>query len=304
MGKTFSRIGLFSKPAGKDIVDSIIHTIDFLNSKGCQIILEDDCAKLLPNVPQNAKVLHRKEVGSECDLVVVIGGDGSLIKAARAIVDYSIPVIGINRGTLGFLADINPNKISQSLSQILEGDYQEDPRILLKSTMLRNNKILAENLALNDVVLSHSQVSRLIEFEIHIDDNFVLDQRADGLIVSTPTGSTAYSLSGGGPILYPTLEAITLLPKFPHTLSSRPIVVNEKSIIKLVITKNSKINANASYDGQNQVLLEPGDELIIQKHKIPLKLLHPTGYDYFAMLREKLGWNYDPTSKRSSSLRA
>lgn len=289
MTGSFQRVGIFSKPTGDDITESLQHICNFLEKRGHTIILETITAKRMPHT--HFKTSPTNEIGSLCDLIIVIGGDGSLLKAARAIVDFKIPILGINRGNLGFLADIAMQNLEKSLEDILTGEYIEEQRTMLNAVIVQNNSRSEPHLALNDVVLHHGNIARLIEFEIFINDQFVVDQRADGVITSTPTGSTAYALSGGGPIVYPTLDVITLLPMFPHALNTRPIVINKNSKIKLVLSQSSRIAAQFSADGQTHMALTAGGEVHIEANKNDLRLLHPKNYNYFAVLREKLGWN-------------
>ena len=285
----FQRIGIFSKPTGEDITDTLNHVLSFLEQRQYQIFIEENSAARVPN--SSAKVITSTEIGQHCDLIIVIGGDGSLLKASRAIVDFKVPVVGINRGYLGFLADVKPVNLETTLAQILNGEYYEEQRTMLRADIVQANKVISSHLALNDVVLHHGDIARLVEFEIFVDGNFVLDQRADGLITSTPTGSTAYALSGGGPIVYPTLDVITLMPMFPHTLSARPIVISKKSKIKLVIAQKNRTAAKISCDGQTHMALNNGDEIHIEASANNLRLLHPKEYNYYSVLREKLGWN-------------
>lgn len=291
MSSPFRRIGIFAKPTGDEIPGFLKLTCDFLQKRGHELILDEVSAKRmpadLPSAPQD-------KVGGMCDLVIVIGGDGSLLKTARAVADYKIPVLGVNGGNLGFLADVKPQDLDNTLAPMLAGEYIEEQRTMLQAKIIQNGISADGHLALNDVVLHHGDIARLIEFEIFIDDQFVVNQRADGVITSTPTGSTAYALSGGGPIVYPTLDVITLMPMFPHALNTRPIVIDKNSKIKLVLSPNNTIDAKFSCDGQTHISLIAGDEVHIAANKNNLRLLHPKSYKYFAVLREKLGWNFNP----------
>lgn len=287
--KPFSTIGLFAKPSGADIADTLQHLITYLKNNKFKVLVEEGCAVHLTQTTET--FVPSTELGKKCDLVMVIGGDGSLLKAARAIVDAGTPILGINRGKLGFLADINPHNLETSLSQILAGHYHQEKRTMLAMTIVRQQQNMEQHLALNDVVLHHGDIARLLEFQLFIDDQFVVDQRADGIITSTPTGSTAYALSGGGPIVFPTLEVITLSTMYPHALNARPIVISKNSKIKLRLTTNNRNGAKVSCDGQANFPLNAGDEVHIQTHPKDLILLHPQSYNYFNVLREKLGWN-------------
>jgi NAD+ kinase len=220
---------------------------------------------------------------------VVVGGDGNMLGAARVFAEAGLPVIGVNRGNLGFLTDLDPNQALAQLLAVLQGQYQIESRQLLQATIMRAEQTLAVGRAINEVVLHSDKVAHMIEFEVFIDDQFVYSQRADGLIVSTPTGSTAYSLSGGGPIVTPAVNAITLVPMFPHTLSSRPIVVSASSCIRLR-TAPDNVTLQISCDGHVRMAVQPGDEIVIQQFPQPLYLVHPTDHCYYRVLRNKLGW--------------
>jgi NAD+ kinase len=285
----FTRIGIFSKPNLNAIGTTLQQLINFLQQRKHSVIIEDHCQDKIMN--SGIKFLPSDQIGKNCDLVIVVGGDGSMLKAARAIVDDMIPVIGINRGNLGFLADVDPSNLETTLTEILDGAYISEHRTVLNAKILKNKQVVSEHLALNDVVLHHGDIARLIEFEVYIDDQFVLDQRSDGIITCTPTGSTAYALSGGGPIVYPTLDVLCIVPMFPHTLSARPVVIDKDSKIRLVVADQNKVDAKISCDGQTHMSLTSGDELHIQAHHHTLHLLHPKDYNYYNVLREKLGWN-------------
>jgi NAD+ kinase len=288
----FKRIGLFAKHNDNSVVAIFQKLIDFLEHRGHSLTIETESASILSaKYLQNRHTTAREDLGKTVDLVIVVGGDGSLLNTARAIVAHQIPIVGINGGRLGFLADILPNNLETELGPILDGIYLEEQRFLLNTQIIRNKKIIAEATALNDVVLYTSNTSRMVEFEVYINDQFVLRQQADGIITATPTGSTAYALSAGGPILYPTLNALTITPLCPHTLSSRPIVVDSHSDIRLVVTPNNQIKAKLSCDGQCHFDLEANDEISIQKHMVTVTLIHPKNHQFFPVLREKLGWS-------------
>lgn len=287
MAKPFARIGLFAKQSTNN-APAFNTLIDFLSQHKLELLIETDSARIsdtiLPTKP-------REELAKHVDLVMVLGGDGSLLNAARAVVPFNVPILGVNRGRLGFLADIPPQELETQLTPILMGNYIEEERFLLEATIERQGKIIANHTALNDVVLYAGSIARMFEFEVWLNEQFVVQQRSDGLITATPTGSTAYALAAGGPILYPTLKAITLVPMFPHTLSTRPIVVSDESVIELKITANNKVFPKLSLDGQIHLDLEPSDRILIRKHQHLLRLIHPNHYNYFAVLREKLGWH-------------
>lgn len=272
----FRHIGLITR-AGKNTLDTLLAVKEYCAQQHIQLSVENKTAeimheKALPTFPE-------KHIPTEIDLIIVVGGDGSLLHAAHCAIDHNLPVLGINRGHLGFLTDIHPKELHK-ISAVLKGDYTKEERFLLKTPF---------GVALNDVVLLPGE-AQLIEFDIVINQQFVCQQRADGLIIATPTGSTAYALSGGGPILHPTLDAIVLVPMFPHTLSSRPIVVDSNAKIELIISERKNKTANLSCDGQPRIAIKPGTRITIEKHEKKLQLIHPKDYDYYATLREKLGW--------------
>lgn len=214
-----------------------------------------------------------------------------MLGAARVLSRFDIRVIGVNRGSLGFLTDLDPEDFQAALQKVLEGEYIEEERFLLETEIHRHGQIKSHNAALNEAVLHPGKIAHMIEFEVYINDVFAFSQRSDGLIVSTPTGSTAYSLSGGGPILSPSLNAISLVPMFPHTLSSRPLVVDGDCRIKLSVSPNNRGTQEISCDGQISLPVSPGDEVLIYRSPNKLHLIHPKDYSYYHVLRNKLGWS-------------
>lgn len=283
----FARIGIMGKPHQPQLKPTLEALVGILKSFSTEIVLENECQSL---IAEKFKQYAAVDLGKHIDLLIVIGGDGSLLNAARAVVDYGTSVLGVNRGRLGFLTDISPQRLEAQLEPILQGQYRKEERFLLESKILRDGKELGHNIALNDVVLYSGDIARMIEFEAYIDNTYVYRQRSDGLITSTPTGSTAYALSGGGPILHPELDAIVLVPMHPHTLSSRPIVIHNESKIKLLITPENQLEPRVSCDGQVNFTVKHNDEIHIAKYAKPLHLIHPNDYDYFSVLRNKLGW--------------
>lgn len=292
MQHTFNKIGLFAKHNSRAIVDTFEKIISFLSLAGCQLTIEEKSAALLSKALQKKYTLVEQDVlGEGSNLVIVVGGDGSFLNAARAVVPYGVPMLGVNRGRLGFLTDILPEEIEKDLKEILEGKYNQEQRILITAKIERDGEYIYQGAALNDVVLFGGSLARMIEFEVYINEDFVLRQLSDGFIVATPTGSTAYALSGGGPILYPTLKAISLVPMLPHMLTSRPIVVEECSRIELRVSRNNQTPPKLSCDGQLHFDLQAGDRVHIEKYPKTLTLIHPSHYDYYSVLRQKLGWN-------------
>lgn len=284
----FKHIGIIGRYRSPSVVETVQALITFLKEKHIEISLEQETAEQIQ--VKEYPVYSKEQLAEHCDLLIVVGGDGSLLRAAIAAVKSKVPVIGINRGKLGFLTDITPQEFATKLSEVLAGHYYEEERFLLTATLSKGNTILSQGIALNDVVLMPGALPHLIEFETYINDKFVCTQRADGLIVATPTGSTAYALSAGGPILYPSLDAMVLVPMFPHKLTSRPIVVKGDSEIKILISAENENTPKVSWDGQERMDMPAGGTLSIKKLATGLKLLHPADHDYFETLRNKLGW--------------
>ena len=284
----FNTIGLITKPDDLSLTDTVRTLLDFLNAKSVDVVLDSSAANLLPESGVVAQ--PRTVMATRCDLAIVVGGDGTFLHAARSLAASDVPLLGINRGRIGFLVDISPEEMSHQLDQILAGRYKQEYRFLLHTRVIRNNEIIAQSDALNDVVVHVREVVRMIEFDTYIDGRFLNTQRADGLIVATPTGSTAYALSGGGPILHPSLEAIVLVPICPHTLTNRPIVIDAESQIEVVICPQHNPSARVSFDGQDNVELLPDDRIQIGRLPYALRLIQPREHDYFEILRAKLHW--------------
>lgn len=286
--EAFRNIGLIGRPGSDEVIQTLRHAIDFLQGRGCHVILDEDIDAAL--APHGLQVGDRRAIGESCDLVVVIGGDGCLLGAARALSRHGTPVIGVNRGHLGFLTDILPTELEFRLGAILDGDYAAEKRFLLDAEVRRDQHPIGNGVALNDVVFRAGTSVHMVEFELYIEGQFVYSQRSDGLIIATPTGSTAYALSGGGPIMHPRLDAVVLVPMHPHTMSSRPLVVDGNSEIKLVITSGNNPSL-VSCDGQEGVRTQVGDVIYVRKRPQKLTLLHPPGHDFYEACRSKLGWS-------------
>ena len=291
MKSRFSHIGLIGKTEDRQVTTSLRALIDYLEQRDVSILLDAALADILPGSPH--AVVARDTLANSCDLAIVVGGDGTLLNAARSLAECGVAVLGVNLGRLGFLVDVSPEEMPDQLDRILAGDFTEEQRTLLHMTVTRDGKVLGESAALNDVVVHKKDIARMIELDTYIDRHFLNTNRSDGLIISTPTGSTAYALSGGGPILHPRLNAITLVPICPHTLSNRPIVLHDESTIEIIIHKGT-LEATVSCDGQVNQSLEADDLITVRKHDHALRLLHPPGHDYFAVLREKLRWSEQP----------
>ena len=286
----FSRIGITGKTTDTEIGSLLRPLFDHLSPRVEQLILDERLSDHLPN----HTMASLETIAGNSDLVIIIGGDGTLLHSARILAPYDVPVVGINRGRLGFLADIASDRMLQSIDQILDGHYHEDPRFLLKSEIIdAGGKCLDSSLALNDVVIHKWLSARMIEFEIWINDSFVESQRSDGIIISTPTGSTAYALSGGGPLVYPDLNAILLVPICPHTLSNRPIMIRSDSIIRFrMCERTASKNVRITCDGQTTLKINHQHQLIISRSRHAVRLIHPEGHDHFQVLRNKLNWGH------------
>ncbi|QSX32800.1 NAD(+) kinase [Shewanella avicenniae] len=287
MTSEFHTIGLIGKPHHKGTNQTLNRLLHWLHAKGYEVLVEERVASELEAKVEAVDLL---EIGERCQMAIVVGGDGNMLGAARVLARFGIAVIGVNRGNLGFLTDLSPDAFEEPLAEVLAGNYEIEHRFLLETKVYRHGEVKACNTAVNEAVLHPGKIAHMIEFEVYIDDRFMYSQRADGMIVSTPTGSTAYSLSAGGSILTPNLQALILVPMFPHTLSCRPIVVDAASIIKLVVSPHNGEPLEVGCDGHVTLAVLPGDEIIIQRCSEQLKLIHPKGYNYFHVLRNKLGW--------------
>ncbi len=284
---SFDTVALIGRYNGRNGAESVDALGVFLLGRGCRVLLEKDSA--VATGIDRFEIADYAELGKRADLAVVLGGDGSMLNAARNLARFKVPLIGVNQGRLGFMTDITAGSMLEAVAQVLEGKFSVEDRTLLVAEVVRAGARTFSTIALNDVVVNKGVVGRLIEFLVHIDDEFVYDLRADGLIVATPTGSTAYALSSNGPILQPTVPALALVPICPHTLSNRPIAVSDGSRIE--ITLKSAVDALLHFDGQPQVGLQEGDKVIVRRADHPIRFIHPPGYSYFAMLREKLHWS-------------
>lgn len=276
------------KPKHQEVGETIMSLYHHILNSGYQVLVEESVAVGIDVADDHSATWET--IGDNADLVIVVGGDGSMLYSARLMASYNIPLLGVNRGYLGFLTDIQPQQVTEKVSEVLAGEYKEERRFLLEANIDGETEKDRYSDALNDIVLYPGEVSRMIEFEVYINDSFVYSLRGDGLIISTPTGSTAYSLSAGGPIVSPSINAISLVPMFPHTLSSRPIMIDADSKVDIVFSQDNQNEARLSCDGQVRFPVAPGEKICIRKRKEDLWLLHPEDYDYFRILRTKLGW--------------
>nr|WP_136249743.1 NAD(+) kinase [Ningiella ruwaisensis] len=283
----YNTVGLIGKPSHKATHVSINTLIDELKKRDCTVLVE---SRISEAIDENVQAASLKEIGQQADLAIVVGGDGNMLGAARVLAEFDVDVVGVNRGNLGFLTDINPEDIATQLGHIFNNKTYRERRFILEAQVFKDGRLQQSHSAINEVVLHHSKVAHMMEFELYVGSDFVFSQRSDGLIIATPTGSTAYSLSGGGPILVPHLDALTLVPMFPHTLSSRPIVVDANSEITLKISDKNTDSVQISCDSHVVIAVEPGDYIKIRKNKNYLTLVHPPDYNYFNVLRTKLNW--------------
>jgi NAD+ kinase len=289
----FKRIGLISKHGDPAVKETIRYLYQYLQESGREVLLEDASCRLLDDpIPPTTS---QNELPCHTDLVIVVGGDGTMLRAARALALHDTPLLGINLGRLGFLTDISPAEMRSKLEPILEGQYQEDKRFLLRADMGDESRRNGDVRALNDIVLHKWNIARMIEFETYINGQLINDQRSDGLIVSTPTGSTAYALAGGGPLMHPSLNAMVLVPLCPHTLSNRPIVVDADSEIEIHLAREHAEGVQLTCDGQETLPVMEGEIIRIRKDERSIRLIHPLGHDYYSVLRAKLGWAKYPT---------
>ena len=286
MQTPFHTVGLVGKYDNPGMHDSVCRLGEFLRGRGHEVMLASQTAERLNIQDCPHRNLH--DLATESDVVVVMGGDGTMLSIARELASTGAPLIGINQGRLGFLTDITVDDMFDAVAEILSGQYVAEERILLNGQVRRNGERVFEATAFNDVVVGKGGSGRLIDLEIAINSEFVYSQRADGLVVTSPTGTTAYALSAGGPIVHPTLEAVALVPICPHTLSARPIVVSSHSRIELTLTYAD--DARVHFDGQMHFDLMSGDHVWITRANRPVTLLHPHSYSYYDTLRQKLHW--------------
>ncbi|UNU72941.1 NAD(+) kinase [Moraxella nasovis] len=301
----FKKIGLMGRAGKSSVVTTLNELIALLMGRGLSVIIDTDTAAIdgiLIDFDEvdgdKLKIVPRQRIGEHCDFVIVVGGDGSMLQAASVLAGTDVPVLGVNRGRLGFLADVNPDELSLRIAQALDGEYWLAERFLIQFRIVQNDKngnptenVIHEDIALNDVVLHAGKSVHTIDFTLKINGLDVYRLHADGLIIATPTGSTAYSLSAGGPIIHPTIDAISLVPMHPHTLSSRPLVVAGASQIAINVHKDNRTQPMVGADGKASAPLESDQTLLIAKYDKTLLLLHPPGYNFYKACRTKLNWN-------------
>jgi NAD+ kinase len=289
MAAVFRRVALIGKQT-PEIARSLRTLRDLLHRRGCEVMIERETAKRVGDGSKGGKPASYAEIGRRADLAIVVGGDGTMLAAARSLVRYGVPLAGVNQGRLGFMTDIALHEMSKSVGALLAGRYEIEERALLDAEVRRGRRLLLRTLALNEAVLTKGSQARLIEFQLRIDGVHVYRLRADGVIVATPTGSTAYALSAQGPILHPKVPAFALVPLNPHVLSARPVSVSDSSVIEIGLVR--AVDARAHFDGFALTDLEEGDRLVLKRSADAIRFVHPPGYSYFEMLREKLRWSH------------
>jgi NAD+ kinase len=285
---SFKTIGILGKPSDPGIANTLSVLYAYLKT-GHTVVITKETARYIDD--KSVCICSAEELGQRCDLVIAVGGDGTFLSAVRVTADYDVPVIGINLGRLGFLVDISPNELPDKLHRMLQGQYVEEKRSLLQAKVIRDKRVIHEETAVNEVAIHRWVTPSMIEIVTKIDNVFLNSQRSDGLIVSTPTGSTAYSLSAGGPILHPSLNALVLVPLNPHTLSNRPIVIDDSAEIEISFCQTKQINALVTCDHIEIPDVLISDKILIKKYPKPIRILHPEGHDFFQILRSKLNWS-------------
>jgi len=286
----FRTIALIGKYQSREIAESLLSLAAFLSGRGIKVLLEETTATAVG--ANGYAVAGYETIGERADVAVILGGDGTMLNAARHLARFEVPLVGINQGRLGFMTDIALGAMTESITAMLEGKFLREQRFLLHAEVLRDGEPAFQTLALNDVVVNKGEIGRMIELEVKVDGELIHVLRADGLIVATPTGSTAYALSANGPILHPSVPGIAIVPLCPHALSNRPITVSDSCTIDVALLPPH--DARVHFDGQTRFDARAGDVVRIVRSSHHITLLHPPGYSYFAMLREKLHWSSTP----------
>jgi len=297
MNKRFSRIALVGKVEDARVAESMVSIARHLQSRGLAVLV--DAESVVADLPGGVERRPHAALGTDADLIVAIGGDGTMLYAAQLVIGREVPLLGINRGRLGFLTDVSPDEMFESLDAVLQGRYEIDVRQLLEARLTRAGGQAAVCRVLNDVVVQRHESGRMVELEFWIDGRFVNAHGGDGLVIASSTGSTAYALSCGGPIMHPSLDAIVIAPISPHTLSDRPIVVGRSSRIEVRLVERSATRAQVTCDGVLLGDLDADSRLVIEPASSSVTLLHPPGHDYFRLLRSKLHWGRSARNGRT-----
>ncbi len=287
----FKTVALVGKYQSAEVAEALGRLSAYLQGRGVSVLVDEDTARVVGGVG-GARAATFEQIAERADLAVVLGGDGTMLTAARRLGTYTVPLLGINQGRLGFLTDVGRGEMLDRVGEVLDGQYLRERRVLLEAEVLRDGVPVFSSVALNDVVVSRGEVGRMIEFELTVDGEYIYRQRSDGIIVATPTGSTAYALSANGPILHPRLAGMVLVPLSPHGLTYRPIALSHDSTVDIMIV--APHDARIHFDGQTLFDAHGGDCVRVRRSFQSVTLLHPPGYSYFAVLREKLHWSAAP----------
>jgi NAD+ kinase len=287
MKKAFKTVALAGKYQSEEVAAPLLELAGYLERRKVKVLIDQQTAAVVKGAKYEALALD--ELGKKADLAIVIGGDGTMLNIARAIAPHGVALVGVNQGRLGFLTDISVDNMIATIGAILDGHFVAEERMLLEGKVQRGGKQVFEALAFNDVVISKGFAGSMLALEARVDGHFIYNQRADGLIVATPTGSTAYALSSGGPIVHPSLSVIALVPVSPHTLSNRPIVISSDCTVEIVVRDNPEPRVH--FDSHSRCELRADDRIVVRRYPRPLSLLHPEGHSYYNMLRVKLNWN-------------
>ena len=287
MKSQFRHVALIGKFQAQGSRSALEHIAHFLGTKGCEVAIENDTATNtgLTQFP----TLDASAIGAQCDLALVVGGDGTMLGIGRRLAKFGIPLVGINQGRLGFITDIAFDNYQSALEPMLRGEFEEERRWMMQAEVVRDSRCVFSATAMNDVVVNRGATAGMVELRVEVDGRFVANQRADGLIIASPTGSTAYALSAGGPLLHPSIAGWVLVPIAPHTLSNRPIVLPDAGEVALEIVAGR--DASANFDMQSMASLMHGDRITVRKSEHQMRFLHPKGWSYFDTLRRKLHWN-------------
>ena len=289
----FAKVALIGKYQAGSSAKAVEELASYLQTKGCTVCIEEQTYRHSPL--QGHTPMDMTAIGESCDLAIVIGGDGTMLSAGRLMAKYGVPLVGINQGRLGFMTDVRFREYGDVISEMLDGRYEEDPRTLIQASIWRQHDRVFDTVAMNDVVVNRTSAG-MVELKIEVGGRFVAKQRADGLIIATPTGSTAYALSAGGPLLHPAIDGWVMVPIAPHTLSNRPIVLPSKEEISIEIVGGKEISAN--FDMQTFTSLNHGDCIKVSQSEHRLRLLHPIGWSHYDTLRKKLHWNEDAAGSK------
>jgi NAD+ kinase len=279
-------VGIITKPGKNEIAAVVKELVEWLHVRGVTVVFDHETGELLGRAEDG---VGRSEIPAKVDMIVVLGGDGTMLAVARVMTDKEVPILGVNFGDLGFLTELTLNELFPTLDQVFANEYSTDSRILLEVEVVRAGAVVSQHQALNDAVINKGAMARIIDLFVSVDDQMFSRYKADGLIISTPTGSTAYSLAAGGPIIYPNMEAFVITPICPHTLTNRPIVIPDRSVIRVEIRPGAE-SIFLTMDGQVGLALREHDHIIARKSNRRVHLIKPGNKSYFDVLREKLKW--------------